>query len=104
MAKKDKAAKEVVEKEVVEKPAKIEQNGVVRPNAGTQTARVWEIAEALSESIGSAASRKEVLEAATAEGINASTAATQYGRWTKFHGIVKAAKTEETATVEDAAA
>lgn len=96
MAKKEKAAKEVV--------AKIEQNGVVRPNAGTATARVWEIAEALSESIGSAASRKEVLEAATAEGINASTAATQYGRWTKFHGIVKAAKVEDTAVEEEDAA
>lgn len=73
-----------------EKPATVVQNGVARPSAGTKTARVWEIADNLSSQAGKPAARKDVLEAATKEDINVTTAATQFGRWTKFHGIVKA--------------
>jgi hypothetical protein len=68
-----------------------QQNGVTRPGTG-QTLRVWEIAEKLSEfnedgSIKKAAPRKDVLAAFTAEQGNASTGATQYGRFRKFHGL-----------------
>lgn len=79
-------------KEVKEKIAKIEQNGVSRPKAGTATERVWAIADAKSQAAGKPATRKEVLDAALAEGLNVSTAATQYGRWCKFHGVTPEAK------------
>lgn len=75
-----------------EKPAKIEQNGVTRPGAGTATEKVWLIADQLSAAAGAAAPRADVLKAAEAEGINVSTAATQYGKWTKFYGIKAAPK------------
>ena len=69
------------------KPAKVEQNGVTRPKAGTQTARIWEISDALSQAAGKPANRGDVLKAATTEGLNEATAATQYGRWCKFFGV-----------------
>jgi len=84
-------------------PAKVvqpKQNGVSRPKTGTKTGRVWEIADAQSNEAGEAAKRKPVLDAAIAEGINAATAATQYGRWRKFNGLEgngkEAATTAET--------
>lgn len=75
--------------EAVEKAPKVEQNGVSRPKVGTATERVWAIADALSTAAGKAVERKPVLDAAVAEGINPATAATQYGRWCKFFGVVK---------------
>ena len=75
--------------EAVEKAPKVEQNGVSRPKVGTATERVWAIADALSTAVGKAVERKPVLDAAVAEGINPATAATQYGRWCKFFGVVK---------------
>ena len=71
----------------VEKAPKIEQNGVARPGAGTATARVWDIADAESAKIGAPVKRAVVLAIAEAEKINVTTAATQFGRWCKFHGI-----------------
>lgn len=73
-----------------EKAPKVEQpkaNGVSRPKDGTKTGQVWAIADELSEAAGEPAKRKPVLEAAETAGINAATAATQYGRWRKFHGL-----------------
>lgn len=75
-----------------EKEAKVkqpEQNGVVQPKSGTKTGRVWEIAEGLSEQAGAPAKRADVLAACAEEEINQATAATQYGRWRKFHGLGK---------------
>lgn len=69
------------------KPVKDEQNGIPRPKAGTKTGRVWEIADELSAKKGEPAPRKEVLETANGEDINIATAATQYGRWRKYHGL-----------------
>ena len=76
-----------------EKPARIQQNNVTRPNQGTNTGTVWEIADALSKETGKPATRKDVLDKAVDKGINVSTAATQYGQWRKFNGLGK----EETA-------
>lgn len=76
-----------------EKAPKDSKNGVTRPKAGTKTGRVWEIADAQSQALGSPAPRAPVLEAATGEGINAATAATQYGRWRKYHGLEGTGKT-----------
>jgi len=63
------------------------QNGVTRPKVGTKTGRIWEISDHLSSREGKPVERKKVLEAALAEDINTATAATQYGRWRKYHGL-----------------
>ena len=73
------------------------QNDVTRPKAGTKTGRVWEISDAMSQADGAPVARKKVLEAATAEDINTSTAATQYGRWRKYHGLGAEVNTVEAA-------
>jgi hypothetical protein len=63
------------------------KNGVTRPKDGTKTGRVWGIADEKSTALGAPVPRKDVIEAGTAEGINAATIATQYGRWRKYHGL-----------------
>lgn len=68
--------------------AKIAQNGITQPKDGTTTGRVWGIANEISAKTGAPADRKSVIEQVVAEGINASTGATQYGKWRKFHGLV----------------
>ena len=74
------------------KPPKDEQHGVTRPKVGTSTGAVWVIADDMSAA-GKPADRKDVLAAAIAGGLNASTAATQYGRWRKYHGLGAEPKT-----------
>jgi hypothetical protein len=69
---------------------KDEKNGVTRPGADSATGKVWKIADDLSAKAGQPAARKDVLAAAEKEGINVTTAATQFGRWCKYHGIKKA--------------
>ena len=71
--------------------AKVQQNGETQPAAGTKTRRVWDIAQEISEQTNRPALRSEVLAQAAQEKINNGTAATQYGRWTKFHGLTKEA-------------
>lgn len=80
-------------------------NGVTRPKDGTQTGRIWAISDEFSRSHpGKPAERKEVLEKAASEGLNDATAATQYGRWRKYHGLkaepraVAAPKTSDVTT------
>lgn len=82
-------------------------NGVTRPKAGSLTARVWEICDEQSKIAGSPAERAKVIEQAVAEGINAATAATQHGKWRKYHGLVAGtpeAKAEKAAAAEKARA
>lgn len=74
------------------------QNGIARPKPGTKTGRIWEIADELSAQLGHPVPRKKVLEVAISENMNPATAATQYGRWRKYHGL--GAETEATATDE----
>ena len=89
---------------------KVQQNGVTRPKDGTTTGRVWAIADEISSKKGEPADRKTVIEQVVAEGINASTGATQYGKWRKFHGLVgeaspgRAAKPAEVAALYPAPA
>jgi len=71
----------------VEKAPKDIKNGVTRPRADSKTGMVWAIADALSKKAKAPAGRKAVLDAATEEEINPSTAATQYGRWRKYNGL-----------------
>lgn len=53
----------------------------MRPSSGTITGRVWEIGDSLSARLNRMALRREVIEAAEAEGISRATANTQYGHW-----------------------
>ena len=85
---------------VVEKPAKVEQNGVTRPKEGTKTGKVWEFADELSAAINAPAKRADVLAKANAAGINPATTTTQYGRWRKFHGLGKEVAEAAPATTE----
>lgn len=80
-----------------EKAPKDEKNGVVRPSADTSTGKIWGFADALSASTGEPAKRADVLKKAEEAGINPTTAATQFGRWCKYHGLTKpkATKVEE---------
>lgn len=58
-------------------------SGGGKPKGGT-TARVWEIADAVMESIGSEdikALRSSIITKCEEEGINSSTAGTQYSKW-----------------------
>jgi len=89
-----------------EKAPKDEKNGVTRPRAGTSTGKVWEIADAISQETKSPADRKSVVAKCTEAGINPSTAATQYGKWRKYHGLVaeRAPAAAATATPAEAPA
>lgn len=58
-------------------------SAIRRPTFGTQTGRVWELADQLSLKHGRKAKRKEVIDAYAREGGNANTAATQFAEWNK---------------------
>lgn len=85
---KAKSEGEAPKTEETQAAVKIAQNGVTRPKDGTTTGRVWAISDEISKKKGEPADRKTVIEQVVAEGINASTGATQYGKWRKFHGLV----------------
>jgi hypothetical protein len=78
------------------------KNGVSRPrDASSKTGRVWAIADELSKHAGEPARRGDVMKAGEAEGLNAATIATQYGRWCKYYGIAaRRTKADEAATAE----
>lgn len=63
------------------------QNGITRPSAGTQCAKVWDLADALTRHMGRTAPLSTLLSAAMDQGVNQFTARTQYGCWRKFNGI-----------------
>ncbi len=63
-----------------------QKNGVPVPREGTDTAKVFALADELSKG-GRHAVRKDVLAAASKAKINVATAATQYGRWRVFKGL-----------------
>ena len=79
---------------VAEKPIKPEvpkqpsANGVTRPGDGTTTRKVWEISDEQTKATGAPAKRADVVAICAAQGINASTATTQYGKWSKYNGYV----------------
>lgn len=54
-----------------------------RPQPGTLTGRVWEIADAITREKGRRAERREVIERYVAENGNRNTAGTQYQYWKK---------------------
>lgn len=77
-----------------EKPPVLKQNGIKRPDAGTLTGRLWDIADQLSAELKRPAPRKAVIEKYMAEvaGANMATANTQYARWVTYHGATEALK------------
>lgn len=74
---------------VTETKTVIKQNGIKRPDAGSITGKLWDIADEISSAKNTAASRKEVVDRYMAEVPNANqaTANTQYARWVTFHGV-----------------
>lgn len=62
------------------------RNGVMEPAPGSTTGRVWEITYDLRRSDGTV-DRQDVMDHCIAEGINPGTAASQWGRWNRFHGM-----------------
>lgn len=87
-----------------EKPPKVEKpkverdkkNGVTRPAPGTTTGKVWEIADKISEKLGSPATREQVAKA-LGDSMNSSTVATQYGKWRRYYGLPRIRKVTEEA-------
>ena len=75
-----------VEVKSTKTPTTVIQNGVPRPNSGA-TAKVWEIADRISEESKTPAKRAAVLAEGEAAGLHPSTVATQFGRWCRFHGL-----------------
>lgn len=65
------------------------KNNVTRPSAGTSTGKVWEICDTLyaQATDENPITRARVIKAAEAEGVNVSTAATQYGRWRTYMSL-----------------
>ena len=94
----DKDAKKLADKEAKEK-AKLEkveakkanqmpeQNGVRRPKDGTETGKVWKLADDLSAQFGQPTPIANLLDVGQKQGLNDSTIRTQYARWRTFHGI-----------------
>lgn len=74
---------------VTETKTVIKQNGIKRPDAGSVTGKLWDIADAQSEALGKPAARADVVKQYLAEVPNANqaTANTQYARWVTFHGV-----------------
>ena len=81
-----KAAKKAAAPKPVKEP-RVVQNSIGQPSKGTTSARIWEIADYYTTETGSPAVRGDVVGACVAEGLNSSTASTQYGRWRKFNGL-----------------
>lgn len=75
-------------------PEKTKQKAVKRPN-GPKTGRIWAIADALTVLHLRPAKRKEVLEWTEKEGLDPSTANTQFSRWKNYK------LAEETAALEE---
>lgn len=102
-----------------EKPPVLKQNGIKRPDSGTITGNLWDIADRISAEQKRPALRKEVVdEYLKLPGANQATANTQYARWVTYHGAsdalrkvrdkmtadAKAAKQAEAKQKADAAA
>lgn len=67
--------------------AQPEQNGVKRPKAGSKCARVWEICDSISASMGQPAPVDTVLVNSATEGLHQTTTRCQYAHWKKFNGL-----------------
>lgn len=85
------------EQKVVDK-----KNGVKRPDSGSVTGKLWDIADRISTELKRPAPRKDVVTAYMKEVPNANeaTANTQYARWVTYHGasdVLRKMRQDETA-------
>lgn len=89
----------------VETKTILKQNGIKRPDSGSVTGKLWDIADRISETEGRPALRKEVTDAYMTEvaGANIATANTQYARWVVYHGIADLIKETRKKEAEAAA-
>lgn len=73
---------------VTETKTILKQNGIKRPDTGSVTGRLWDIADEESAKLGQPAPRKAVVDRYMAEqpAANVATANTQYARWVTYHG------------------
>lgn len=76
-------------------------SGPKRPKAGTLTGKVWDLCDALFGADPKAFTRKAVLEAGRAAGLNDATITTQYQAWKTQKALTQKAETEK-ATAEAA--
>lgn len=65
-----------------------------RPVAGTETAKVWDLADEITREKGHLAERGEVVEGFAARGGNRNTASTTYYRWKQHHDAQSSALVE----------
>jgi hypothetical protein len=78
-------------------------NGPKRPKAGTLTGKVWDLCDALYGADPKAFTRKAVLEAGRAAGLNDATITTQYQAWKTAQKAAPQAEQAPTMTQEEAA-
>lgn len=73
---------------VVVKPKRIKKNGQTRPEEGTKTGLIWDLADRMKEELGRVPTKEEVWERykVLVEDAREATTATQYGRWVIFNG------------------
>lgn len=93
--------KEAVQEQTKQPVVKDEKNGVTRPAANTATGKIWAIIDHLSTVAGEPAARKDVLAMCEKEGLNLTTAATQHGRWRRYHGLVQPSRAKKKEVQED---
>lgn len=87
-----KSTKPKVEKVAKPRVERERQNGQTRPQSGTKTGLVWDIADAISQKERRPALRNEVfdeLAKRTKENFSPAMAGTQYSRWCAFHNVTK---------------
>lgn len=73
---------------VVVKPKRVKKNGQTRPEEGTKTGLIWDLADRMKEELGRVPTKEEVWERykVLVEDAREATTATQYGRWVIFNG------------------
>lgn len=86
-----KVVKEKVAKVAKPKVERIRQNGQTRPQPGSKTGLVWDIADAISAKLKRPALRNEVFDELEKQAKEPSyaMAGTQYSRWCAFYGVAK---------------
>jgi hypothetical protein len=70
------------------KTAKVQQNDITRPAAGTLCGLIWATCDELTATHGSPAQIAQLKASESVKQVNDHTVKTQYARWRKFNGIV----------------
>lgn len=85
--------------EVVAKPKRERKNGQTRPEPGSKTGLIWDIADKITGATGVVATKDEVWAdyQGKVEGPAEATVSTQYGRWVIFHGYQEQVKAQRKA-------